>query len=468
MSREFVAKLLKLVQDCQTEADIEQKVIGEVLKILGYGANDWRAQGSIGNAKPDFIVSPANSKIPDFPFLVIEAKAPNVKIQYQSGQLKTYLHKTKALFGLLTNGRDWHLYYFNFHQPQAPQLIQTLSLNQDADDFKKLFGLLQRKTALRFIHHLYQRQQQAYTQFSNVVYKVYPQAKSANLSNIETQKMIITVFNYKGGVGKTTLTINLGAALAKLGKKVLLIDIDAQANLTTGLAIDPLEDIEKQNKKDIANLLLEPKTTIEETKVRKKYKDFYLDLIPSHLRLSYLEPQLISTADVDRVLKRKLRDNPYDFVLIDPPPSFGKVNIISLVGSNGVLIPTQLSPYPVRALEYVLDRVARIAEGLEDPLKVLGVAVSMYDQGASVVNENMRQEIFKTMNRAQETAPLFPEETWIPRLVVIPNATDASRPIFDSGFYDSLTSSSKGYADRAMERYENLAKHLIKSSPQAS
>ncbi len=155
--------------------------------------------------------------------------------------------------------------------------------------------------------------------------------------------MIITVFNNKGGVGKTTTTINLGAALNQLGKRVLLIDIDPQANLTVGLNIDPLADLELSGKKDITHLLTEPKTTLEQTVIHKEWNNVELDIVPSHIRLSDMEATLIVTIDVDRVLARKLKNyrDQYDYILIDPPPSFGKVNNISLMASSAILIPTQ-------------------------------------------------------------------------------------------------------------------------------
>ncbi len=158
--------------------------------------------------------------------------------------------------------------------------------------------------------------------------------------------MIVTIFNNKGGVGKTTTTINLAAALNRMGKRVLLIDMDAQANLTTGLGIDPLTDVELQEKKDITHLLTEPRTTLEKTVVRKRWDNIQLDLVPSHIRLSDMEPTLISTVDIDRVLAKKLKNyhELYDYVFIDPPPSFGKANTISLMASSGILIPTQLAP----------------------------------------------------------------------------------------------------------------------------
>jgi cellulose biosynthesis protein BcsQ len=274
--------------------------------------------------------------------------------------------------------------------------------------------------------------------------------------------MIITVFNNKGGVGKTTMTINLAAALNQLGKQVLLIDIDAQANLTTGLGIDPLEDIESQGKKDITHLLTEPKTTLEETIIKKQWKNVQLNIVPSHIRLSNMESELIQIIDSDRLLVKKLKNHNYDFVLIDPPPSFGKVNRISLMASSAILIPTQLSPYPIRALEYVIEKLNDIAQQKDEPPSILGIAVSMYDQRSSNFNLSMSERLFDILqkNAASSKIVLFPETTWIPRLNIVSNCPDKGYPLSQAEFDDKLTPSDKEAAQKAIERYTNLAEHL--------
>ncbi|MBW4621166.1 MAG: AAA family ATPase [Cyanosarcina radialis HA8281-LM2] len=275
--------------------------------------------------------------------------------------------------------------------------------------------------------------------------------------------MIITVFNNKGGVGKTTMTINLAAALNQLGKQVLLIDIDAQANLTTGLGIDPLEDIESQGKKDITHLLTEPRTTLEETVVKKQWKNVQLNIVPSHIRLSNMEAELIQIIDSDRLLVKKLKNHNYDFILIDPPPSFGKVNSISLMASSAILIPTQLSSYPVRALEYVIERLNKVAELKEQPLAVLGIAVSMYDKKSSNFNLSMSERLFNILERSgvSNKIELFPESTWIPRLNIVSKCPDKGYPLSEAEFDDNLTYPDKEAAQQAIECYAKLAEHII-------
>jgi cellulose biosynthesis protein BcsQ len=276
--------------------------------------------------------------------------------------------------------------------------------------------------------------------------------------------MIITVFNNKGGVGKTTMTINLAAALNRMGKKVLLIDIDPQANLTTGLGVDPLEDVEKQGKKDIGNLLLEAKTKVEHVLYSKSWNQVSLDIIPSHIRLSDMEPDLLKTIDVDNVLAKKLKKykDHYDFIFIDPPPSFGKVNTISLMASSGILIPTQLAPYPIRALEYVINRAFAIDDAREEPLPILGVAISMYNRNTNRINTEMRELIDSILNNDErrKDVSVLPEQTWIPNLSAVYTNTLQGRPLCEAEFDDNLRRYDKEAIATAFSHYEALANYL--------
>jgi cellulose biosynthesis protein BcsQ len=288
---------------------------------------------------------------------------------------------------------------------------------------------------------------------------------SVNRSTEGRKGMIITVFNNKGGVGKTTTTINLAAALNQLGKRVLLIDVDAQANLTMGLGIDPLADVEEQGKKDISHLLTEAKTQFQDTLIHKQWQDVELDIIPSHIRLSDMESTLINTLDVDRVLLKKLKNyrQNYDFILIDPPPSFGKVNLISLMTASGILIPTHLAPYPIRALEYVINRAQGIGQFKDEPLPILGIAVSMYDKKATALKQSMINKIKDLLNKTAggENISLFPESTWIPQLKIISTVPDKGYPLCCAAFDKSLSSGDKEAAQAAFDCYMQMANHLL-------
>jgi cellulose biosynthesis protein BcsQ len=461
------------------ESDVEKKVIAPILQLFGYDSTDWEAQAIVGKSKLDFLVLPPSSVISYAPYLVIEAKAPNKNLSHNVWQINDYMRKTTAFLGLLTNGYEFCILY---NYEQKPKVILDYTQNDFIKNFILLNKLLCKQTCSTIYRTLYQNELNFRSNFIKQISKLFndkdivttvtnnTSSEPSKLSIPEQKEkkgMIITVFNNKGGVGKTTTTINLAAALNKLGKRVLLIDIDAQANLTTGLGIDPLEDIEEQGKKDITHLLTNPRVQLEDVVIRKQWDDIELDIVPSHIRLSDMEQELVTTPDIDRVLTKRLKKHleQYDYVLIDPPPSFGKANTIALMASSAVLIPTQLTPYPVRALEYVMNRTLAIDELKDEGLQILGVAVSMYDRASRKNTTDMTQKISDIIAKKPETKDiqLFPANTWIPRLTIVANAADDTKgyPLCYAEFDKTLKPNEKESAQDAFNCYMELAKHLI-------
>jgi cellulose biosynthesis protein BcsQ len=457
-----------------SEADLEKKFIIPLLRLLGYDRQDWRSQVSINNLKLDFLIHPPTAIVRHPPFLVIEVKAPSYKINHHVWQINGYLRESKAVFGLLTNG-----YHFKLLYHFKGEILTIADYNQETliNNFPNFKKILSKRTCLAFCQKIYQNQMTIHRQLGILVGKTVNNQQLVNIlqptkpSDQEKKAMIITVFNNKGGVGKTTMTINLAAALTRLGKRVLLIDIDAQANLTTGLGIDPLNDIELQGKKDITHLLTDPKLTLKEVIYAKRWGNLRLDIIPSHIRLSDMETEINNLVRRDIVLAQKLENRnysyqeDYDFVLIDPPPSFSIVNTISLVASNAILIPTQLNPYPIRALEYVIKRSIAVEEAKGDPLPILGIAVAMYDRKSSKHNLEMTEEIEKIIQKSKsdKKIQLFPEKTWIPNLNIVSTVSSFTKeyPLCNAEFDQDLTTRQKEAAQDAFDCYLNLAQHLI-------
>lgn len=482
MSADYTSNLQSIFSNISpesSESDVEKKVIVPLLQMLGYSPKDWEPQAVVGKSKLDFLVLPPTSEIPYAPYLVIEVKAPSKNLAQNIWQINDYMRKTVAFIGLLTNGYEFRIIY---NYQLKPKEILNYSQKEFIDNFESLNKLLSKPTCLTIYKTIYQNEQNFRSKFLEQISKLFkdektimnvsenPSPEKSNTPNTAKEKeksMIITIFNNKGGVGKTTTTINLAAALNKLGKRVLLIDIDAQANLTTGLGIDPLEDVEQQGKKDITDLLLDPRTKLEDVIIHKQWDDVELDIVPSHIRLSSKEAELIMTPDADRVLSKKLKkySERYDYVLIDPPPSFGKANTISVMASSAVFIPTQLTPYPVRALEYVIDRAIAVDDSKDEPLLILGIAVSMYDRSSSKNTTAMTQKILEILATKDESKEieLFPEHTWIPRLNIVANASDIDKayPLCYAEFDKSLNSREKESAQDAFNCYIELAKHLI-------
>lgn len=466
-------EFLKSITPESNESEITHKIVLPLLSTLGYCDADWKSQVGIGKNKADFLVHPPNLLVHHPPYLVVEVKAPNKNISQSVWQISEYMRHSRAVLGLLTNGYAFHVLY---HYQGQIVTISEYSQTTLIENFSLVYRLLSKATCLKVRITLHRSQQQIHLKFASLIANAFNSKEMLKLFGTKTEiinqppkkehkSMIITVFNNKGGVGKTTLTINLAAMLTKLGKRVLLVDIDAQANLSTGLGIDPLNDVEMAGKKDITHLLLEPRTKLNDVIYRKCWGDIQLDIVPSHIRLSKMESELIQTVDSDRLLVKKLKNHGYDFVFIDPPPSFGKVNSISLMASSGILIPTQLSPYPIRALEYVIGRVEEVEDYKDEPLPILGVAVSMYDQRSSSFNISMEKALREILakNSNGRTIELFPESTWIPRLNILSKCPENGYPIQQAEFDDQLSSQERESAQAAISRLERLANHLMSS-----
>ncbi|ANY08808.1 ParA family protein [Pseudonocardia sp. HH130630-07] len=185
---------------------------------------------------------------------------------------------------------------------------------------------------------------------------------------------VIAVANQKGGVGKTTSTINLGAALAEYGRRVLLVDFDPQGALSVGLGVQP-----HQLESTVHNLLLErdadPSDVLQDTGVEN------MDLLPSNIDLSAAEVQLVTEVGreqaLGRALKRFLPD--YDIVLIDCQPSLGLLTINALACADEVLIPLACEFFSLRGVALLMDTIGKVTERLNPDLRLLGVLATMFD-----------------------------------------------------------------------------------------
>ena len=209
---------------------------------------------------------------------------------------------------------------------------------------------------------------------------------------------IITICNAKGGVGKTTTSINLGAYLAALGKYVLLVDMDSQANATGGLGISmPIdhENVYHAIVNDQNPLSMIKKTTI-----------FGFDVLPATQALAGATVELVSMEEREYRLKNSLnslRTN-YDYILIDCPPSLGLLTVNALTAGDNVIIPVQCEYYALEGLGQLLHAINLIKQGLNPDLQVLGVLLTMYDKRNQLnrhvlneVNRNFPGRVFDTV-----------------------------------------------------------------------
>ena len=239
---------------------------------------------------------------------------------------------------------------------------------------------------------------------------------------------VIAVANQKGGVGKTTTTINLSAALAEAGKQVLTIDIDPQGNTTSGLGVD-----KSQVDCTIYDLIL-GECSIEESVIVSDFENLYL--IPSNVDLAGAEIELIGIQNKEFIVRdavKQIRDD-YDFIIIDCPPSLNMLTINAMTTADTILVPIQCEYYALEGLSQLIHTINLVKERLNPDLDMEGVVFTMYDARTNLslqvvenVKNNLHQKIYKTI---------------IPRNVRLAEAPSHGLPITA---YDTKSAGAESY-----------------------
>lgn len=246
---------------------------------------------------------------------------------------------------------------------------------------------------------------------------------------------VIAVANQKGGVGKTTTTINVGALLAKSGKNVLLVDLDPQANLTSGIGLNKNLDKTVQ---DVLFDAQEVRSAIVETEFDN------LSVIPARPELATSEVDLVNELAREQRLKQALAMTEFDYVLIDCPPALGLLTVNALTAADDVLIPVQAEYFAMEGLGQLLQTVQRIRQALNPELNLLGVLLTMYDNRTTLSAE--------VKNEISQHLPGKVFSAIIPRNVRLAEAPSHGKPINE---HDRWSKGAKAY--------KHLVKELEKS-----
>ncbi len=227
---------------------------------------------------------------------------------------------------------------------------------------------------------------------------------------------VIAMCNQKGGVGKTTSTINLGAALAECGRRVLLVDLDPQGALSAGLGV-PHYELDRT----IHNVLVESRVSIDDVLINTRVKN--LDLAPSNIDLSAAEIQLVNEVGREQTLARALHPvlDRYDYVLIDCQPSLGLLTVNALACADGVIIPTECEFFSLRGLALLTDTVEKVHDRLNPKLHIGGILITRYDPRTV----NSREVMARVVERFGDL--VF--DTVISRTVRFPETSVAGEPI---------------------------------------
>jgi len=251
---------------------------------------------------------------------------------------------------------------------------------------------------------------------------------------------IIAIANQKGGVGKTTTTINLSASLAELGKKVLVIDMDPQGNTTSGLGVD------KNNVENTVYELILNECSVNECIIKDVIEN--VSVIPSNVNLAAAEIELIGVEKKKEYILRNEIDwikDKYDYVFIDCPPSLSLLTVNAMTTANSVLVPIQCEYYALEGLSQLIHTINLVKERLNPRLSMEGVVFTMYDSRTNLsaqvvenVKSNLKEKVFDTL---------------IPRNIRLAEAPSYGMPIC---MYDSKSTGA--------ESYRNLAKELIANS----
>lgn len=364
----------------RNETEVESKLIVQyLLPELGYPRDAWHQEVAFGKIRLDFLAFALQQpesvlNLRSILSLVIEAKAPKEDLDKHTAQLKKYLTKTYAPYGVLTNGKDFRIYRQRNQKIHLAFRCSVAQIEVKIEEIRALIGWSELRLSV-----------------------IHPQPIYDPKFPRKAMK-ILAIYHNKGGVGKTTTVVNLAAAIARQGKKVLIVDLDSQANTTfaTGLAkfIDELDD-DLRDRNILHVLGSGKKFLIPEVVRRATYTKAEVFVVPAHIELMEQERRLVDIdASKTRLLEKlKLVEGEYDWVIVDTPPSLNLYARIALITADYLAIPSDLKPFSNEGLRNVANFIEEIDEfrkvlGKSD-LNVLGVIPSKLSPNAKFVNSTL-------------------------------------------------------------------------------
>ena len=361
---------------CRNESEVESKFIVQyLLPALGYLQEDWYQEVALGNIRLDFLAFA--TQILPFKFgensplsLVVEAKSPKHNLDRHTRQLKQYLTKLYAPHGLLTNGKELKIY--ERFGKEIRNIFQCCGheVTDRIDEIKYWIG----KESI----HKWKLRDEKSKQYLYQIQKV-------NKRSQKTVK-VIAIYHNKGGVGKTTVSVNLAAALRRKGNRVLLIDLDSQANSTfaAGLVKFQFEEDDNLGESNVFHVLESGDFNYIPDIARQSnfFNTPEIDVVPSHINLIEGQYKLNQIRASQTRLIKKLKDEQdnYDFVIMDTPPSRDLYAQVAIIAANYLIIPSDLKPFANQGLSSVQKFITEINEFRESlgrpQVQVLGVLPS--------------------------------------------------------------------------------------------
>ncbi|MCL2929485.1 MAG: AAA family ATPase [Trichodesmium sp. St16_bin4-tuft] len=465
---------------CRNESEVESKlIVSYLLPKLGYGIEHWHQEVTLGNIRLDFL-SFAAQELPfslngDYPLaLVMEAKHPKKNLDRHQQQLRRYLTSLNVKYGLLTNAKEIRIYKREKNDIKLVFKCWGSEVDYKIEEIKALVGRDYLGKNVSYEQPEISLEETGLSQVNNTQYKTEnnlintPENKvnEINKNSINLMK-VIAVYHNKGGVGKTTTVVNLAAALSKKGYRVLVIDLDSQANTTfaTGLIKFNDEQFDDLKKSYVYHVLrYDEYFNISEVVRVSRFNNPEIDVVPSHINLMQVEGELNGIKSTPTALIKKLKSvkEKYDVVLIDTPPSLNLYAFVPLVSADYLIIPSDLRPFANQGLSnvknFLKEDVNRLKEMMGKPdIEILGVLPCKINPNSRFVKYTLPKQI-QVVSQRYEISVM---ETVIFQREELAKCIDKTREVGEllipepSSIFDYAPNSS------SCQEFELLAKEVL-------